>query len=277
MEYINLGKNKISVLGIGTYPLSGEVLNNILSTAVDVGYNLIDTAHKYNNEKDIGNFIASLNIKNNIYIETKLSTTQLTTKTFLGIKYKSKTVKQALKESCRKLGVDILDIYLLHSPYNCVKLYGKLIKLRNNGMVDFIGGCRMEISHLKEIYSRYNEYPSINQIEVHPFYSNKKLIDFCRNNGIVVEARSPFTHGDALEEFIGNSILSNIAKSHNKTVPQIILRWIIQQGVVAIPRSSYSAHIRENGDIFDFYLTNYEMQMIDSLNQNKSYGCLTSK
>ena len=277
MEHIDIESHKISFLGVGTYPIKGELLNTVLSTAVSVGYNLIDTAYKYNNEEEIGRFISSLRIGNKIYVETKLSTTQLTSQTFLGIVLKKKTIAQALKESCRKLGVDILDIYLLHGPYNCVNLYGELIKLRSAGKIALIGGCRLEIQHMDEIYARYKEYPSINQIELHPFLTNKNIINYCRERGIIVEARSPFTHGDALKDFLKNPTLCRIATLHRKTVPQIILRWIIQQGIIAIPRSSQVEHIKENADIFDFCLTEFQMQEIDSLNQDKSYGCLSSK
>lgn len=276
MDYIHIGKHKISLLGVGTFPLKGDILKSIIQSAVDSGYNLIDTAHKYQNEKEIGNIVSQYN-NNKIYIETKLSATQLISKSFLGFNYSKPTPLQALKESCKKIGVKSLDIYLLHGPTNCVDLYGELIKLRDAGKIDIIGGCRMEIQHMEEIYARYKEYPSINQIELHPFYTNKCIVNYCREKGIVVEARSPFTHGDALKDFLKNPTLCRIASIHQKTVPQIILRWIIQQGIIAIPRSSNVEHIKENADIFDFCLTEFQIQEIDSLNQDKSYGCLSSK
>lgn len=275
MDYINIGKHKISLLGVGTFPLQGDVLKSIIQSAVDTGYNLIDTAHKYQNETEVGNIVSQCNGKK-IYIETKLSVKQLISKSFLGFKYTRSSPLLALRESCKRIGVNSLDIYLLHGPTNCVNLYGELIKLRNAGKVDIIGGCRMEIQHMEEIYARYNEYPSINQIELHPFYTNKCIVNYCRKKGIVIEARSPFTHGDALKDFLTNPTLCRIATTHRKTVPQIILKWIIQQGIIAIPRSSQIGHIKENADIFDFYLSESQMQEIDSLNQDKSYGCLSS-
>lgn len=277
MDYIYIGKHKVSILGIGTYPLKGALLKSVLNTAIDEGYNLIDTAHKYQNEKDIGEFISLYKNIKHILVETKLSTTQLISKKKFGFKYNKKTPLQALKESCKKIGVNTLDIYLLHGPTNCVNLYGELIKLRNAGKVDIIGGCRMEIRHMEEIYERYKEYPSINQIEIHPFFTNKDIINYCKVKGITIEARSPFAHGDALADFQQNPVLCKIAQTHNKTIPQVILKWIIQQDIIVIPRSANSNHIKENADIFNFQLTTSEMDSIDSLNINKSYGCISSQ
>lgn len=267
--------NNFPQLGLGTFPLKGSCLLNCMQQAIKSGYNLIDTAYKYNNEEEIRDSLQLLNPNEKVIIQSKLSLTQLQRKKFLGITYDRTTPKDALKGSCSRLGVPCIDVYLLHSPNKCVALFGDLIQLRNQGLAKVVGGCRMEIDHLNEIRNLYGEYPAINQLEVHPYYSNRKLVDYCLQNDIVVEARSPFAHGDLMEQFLVEPNLITIARNHGKTIPQIILRWITQQGLTVIVRSSNPLHVKENAEIFDFELSTKEMGMIDALNKDMSMGCLS--
>ncbi len=115
----------------------------------------------------------------------------------------------------------------------------------------------------------------LNQIEIHPYHSSKELISFCQDNGIIVEARSPFAHGDALKDWGSDRILQNLSTEYQKTVPQIILRWITQQKVVVLPRSTTQKHIKDNINIFDFKMTESQLLMIDKLNRNQSFGIIS--
>jgi diketogulonate reductase-like aldo/keto reductase len=270
MNTVNAGVLNLSQIGLGTFPLKGETLQNALTAAVNNGYGLIDTAYKYQNETEIGNFLCN---NNHIVVQTKLSVTQLSYKKFLWLKFGNKSIKNAIEGSMERLRKQSLDVYLLHSPAkDYVDLYGDLKEFRTHNKVKAIGVCRFNEHQLQDIRNKHGEYPTINQIEVHPFCSNKRVIDFCKKNGIVVEARSLFTHGDAMQELMQSDILNGIAKEYNKSVPQIIVRWVIQQGLVAIVKSCTPNHIKENVDVFDFCLTDKQMSMIDSMNRNQSFG-----
>lgn len=274
MNTMNIGGLDISQVGLGTFPLKGESLQNALRCAAENGYTLIDTAYKYKNEAEIGSFLAACNVHEQpIIVQTKFSATQLSYKKFLWIKYGRKTTKDAIIGSMKRLQKDCLDIYLLHSPSKgYVDFYGDLIKYREQQKVKVIGVCKFDEQQLKDIKNAYGEYPAINQIEVHPYYTNKRVIEFCKDNGILIEARSLFTHGDALKELMQSDILQNIANEYNKSVPQIIVKWALQQGLVAIVQSGSSNHIKEDCEVFDFSLTEKQMSLVDSMNRNRSFG-----
>lgn len=279
MNFVNVGGLNLTQIGLGTFPLKGEVLQNAMAVAINNRYGLIDTAFKYKNETDIGEFLTqNVGIFPPVVVQTKFSVTQLTYKKFLWYKYGRNTTKDAIEGSLKRLGKQFLDIYLLHSPSNgYVSLYGDLKEFREQQRVKVIGVCKFDEHQLQDIYDNYGEYPAINQIEVHPFYTNKPLIEFCKEHGILVEARSIFTHGDALTELLNSKLLIDIAERYNKTVPQIILRWIVQQQLVAVVKSETERHIKENAQIFDFELSEIEMAKIDSLNKNQSFGYISTK
>lgn len=275
MNTINVGGLTLTQVGLGTFPLKDGALKNALATAVSNGYGLVDTAFKYQNETEIGDFF---NSGNQVIIQTKFSVTQLSYKKFFCLKYGRKTTKDAIEGSMERLRKQCLDVYLLHSPSNgYVDYYGDLKEFRGQNKVKAIGVCRFDKRQLQDIKDKHGEYPAINQIEVHPFYTNKRVIDFCKENGIVVEARSLFTHGDALQELMRSKILNGIAMEYGKSVPQIIVRWVVQQGLIAIVKSCTPNHIKENVDVFDFYLTDKQMAMIDSMNRDQSFGVKSEK
>lgn len=279
METVNVGGLNFSSIGLGTFPMKGELLKESLDCAINNGYTLIDTAFKYQNESEIGSFLSNINTpRNQIIVQTKFSATQLTYKKFLWFKYGRTTTEDAIKGSLERLQKKCLDVYLLHSPSNGFeKYYGDLMRFRGQGMVKMIGVCRFDESQLQKIRETCGEYPIINQIEIHPFYTNKKVIDFCKENGIAVEARSLFAHGDIMEELLQSDMLKSIAKEYDKSIQQIVIRWVVQQGLVAIVKSGSQSHIKENIDVFDFSLTGKQMSMIDSMNRNQSFGLVSGK
>lgn len=279
METVNVGGLNFSSIGLGTFPMKGELLKESLDCAINNGYTLIDTAFKYQNESEIGSFLSNINTpRNQIIVQTKFSATQLTYKKFLWFKYGRTTTEDAIKGSLERLQKKCLDVYLLHSPSNGFeKYYGDLMRFRGQGMVKMIGVCRFDESQLQKIRETCGEYPIINQIEIHPFYTNKKVIDFCKEKGIAVEARSLFAHGDIMEELLQSDMLKSIAKEYDKSIQQIVIRWVVQQGLVAIVKSGSQSHIKENIDVFDFSLTGKQMSMIDSMNRNQSFGLVSGK
>ncbi len=277
MEYKTLINGKqLPLVGLGTYPLHGKQLRDSLRMAVDLGYTLFDTAHKYENEREIGDYLKDNTIRN-IEITSKICGTQyLGRRRYLYLNKRS--VKKSYAVSCRKLGVDRLGLYLLHSCSfnNYQDAYSELIDLYKSGKVDAIGVCNASIDNLLSIYEVCHEYPMVNQVEIYPFCSRSELTDFCKKNGIAVMAHSPFAHGDVMHEMLSNSILTELSKKYNKSVAQIILRWIVQQDMIVIPRSTNYDRLKENINIFDYSLSGEDMYRIDSLNRNESYGVRSS-
>ena len=274
MEYVNVGALRFPQIGLGTFPMKGEVLAKSLAEAYNFGYRLFDTAYKYSNESELAD-----NLKNkdaDCIVQTKFSVTQLSYKKFLWFKYDKKTMDHALDGSMQRLGMNCLDVYLLHAPSKgYVDFFENLLRYKEQNKVQVAGVCRFNERQLQDIKDAHGVFPELNQIEVHPYYSNKKLIEFCKEKGIVVEARTVLTHGDALESFMQSEKLKKIAADCGKSVPQVILRWVVQQGLIAIVKSETSHHIKENIEVFDFYLTDQQMSMIDSLNRNESFGCVS--
>lgn len=277
MEYLDVEGKEMPLVGLGCFSLHGKVLIESLTTALEEGYELFDTAFKYDNEKEIGRCITSNTIKREgIIIQTKVCARQL-----LGSKMlfwlDKKSISSAFEYSCKRLGRDYIDVYLIHSPFvKVANYYKKLVELKDAGKIGIIGVCNFNREQLQTIKSVTGGFPMFNQIEIHPYHNSKELVAFCRDNGIVVEARSPFAHGDALHDWLANEALQKIANEYNKSVPQIILRWVTQQNVIALPRSKTSQHIKDNINIFDFSLTGTQVSVIDKLNRDQSYGFVSS-
>ena len=265
-------------IGLGTYPMCGARLKTAIETALSNGYTLFDTAFKYGNESEVARNLKSCPPSERIIVQTKISVAQLSNKHFLGIRCGRNTERDALRGSLKRLGRKKLDVYLVHSPAKGYEsIYSSLIRFRQEGLVNVVGVCGFQEDHLRTIKNKFGEYPAINQIEVHPYHSNRRLVDFCKDNGIIVEARSPFAHGDALNEFVSNSVLSSIAEEYSKTVPQVIIRWLIQQGIIVIAKSENPVHIAENINVFGFEFAESEMNAIDNLNQNCSFGFVSKQ
>lgn len=273
MEYVVLRNGvKMPLLGFGTWPLKGEVLHNSFKYAFNSGFKLFDTANLYENEVDLGNIISLYQVdRDQLFLTSKINSNLYNgRKRYLWINKIS--VDKAYFKSCKRLKTDYLDLYLLHSPFeNYLKAWGEMISLVKNKKVRAIGVCNFDINKLECIKSSYGEYPMVNQIEMHPFNQQKNVFDFCKKNGIQIQAFSPFASGKILKELMENKILLSIASNHNKTIPQIILRWLIQLKVAVVPNSKSKIHIEENTDVFDFSLSEKEMDSISSLDRKKSY------
>ena len=165
-------------------------------------------------------------------------------------------------------------ILLLHSMFdNYLNAYCQLINLYESGCVSAIGVCNCDsIEQLRTLKDKCGQYPMINQIEVHPLRSQSKLVDYCQEHGITVIARSPFAHGKILKPMTQN--LGKLSELYGKNIPQIILRWLIQRNIIAIPRTSNALHLKENIDTFGFDLSDSDMLTINSLDKDLSFGCI---
>ena len=255
--------NKIRMpwFGYGTYKSSGKELIEGVKFALSLGYRLIDTAEMYGNEEEIGKAIKESGIpRKEIFITSKVWNTNQGYETTL----------KSFNNSLKRLDVDYLDLYLIHWPVSgkYIETWKALEKLYRDGKVRAIGVSNFLIHHLQNIMDKCEIVPMVNQIEFHPHLVQKDLLNFCKINKIQVEAWSPLMRGriNDIPEIV------NIAKKYNKTPAQIVLRWDLQHEVVTIPKSVHKERIKENANIFDFELSDSDMKIIDSLDQNKRYG-----
>jgi diketogulonate reductase-like aldo/keto reductase len=246
----------IPQLGFGTYQMheTAEAEPAILA-ALEVGYRHIDTAQMYDNEAAIGRAIKKSGIhRAEIFVTTKF--------------YAGKSPKEELAKSLERLGLEYIDLYLLHWPLsNRLELWKEFIEVQAQGLAKSIGVCNFTINHLKELLENSEYVPQVNQVEFSPFLYQKELLEFCSGKNIVLEAYSPLTRGHQLD----NPTLIPIAQAHGKTSAQILIRWALQHGVVPLPKSSKPSRIKQNAQVFDFELNEDEMRQLDGLNIDKHY------
>ena len=246
------------ILGFGTNTLNGETCVRCVSEAISVGYRLIDTAHIYGNEESVGAGIKKSGIKREeLFITSKLWVDDSG--------YES--TKKAFETSINKLGVEYLDLYLIHRPRGDVKGTWKAMEeLYEEGKIKAIGVSNFEPDQLDELMTYARFKPTINQIETHVFFQQHIPYEFLKKSEVQMEAWSPFAAGR--NDIFNNQTLADIGKQYNKSIAQVCLRWHYQRGIVAIPRSSQKAHMIENLDIFDFELSKSDIQTISKLDLN---------
>lgn len=247
-------------LGFGTNTLNGDIAVRSVADAISVGYRLIDTAHVYGNEEAVGEGIKKSGIdRKELFITSKLWVD------FAG--YES--TKKAFQTTLDKLGLEYLDLYLIHRPRGDVKGSWKAMEeLYEAGKIKAIGVSNFDANQLSELLSYAIVKPAINQIETHVFFQEHKPYENLKKTAVQMEAWSPFAAGR--NGIFSNPTLGAIGKKHDKSIAQVCLRWHFQRGVVAIPRSKQKAHMIENLDIFNFKLDDEDMQTIATLDLNKT-------
>ncbi|RYG73711.1 aldo/keto reductase [Lentibacillus lipolyticus] len=248
--------------GLGVYKVEdGQVAVNAVRTALEHGYRSIDTASYYQNERGVGQGIRESSVpREEIFVTSKVWNDEQGYESTL----------RAFESSLEKLGLDYLDLYLIHWPVKgkYKDTWKALEKLYEERKVRAIGVSNFHVHHLQNLMSDANVKPVIDQVEYHPHLTQEKLKTFCEQEDIQLEAWSPLKRGRLLDE----PVITQIAKKYNKTPAQVILRWDIQNHVVTIPKSTHEHRIRENAAIFDFELTEEEMRQISSLNRNDRAG-----
>lgn len=257
---------KMPWFGLGVFKVEeGQELVNAVKSAIKNGYRSIDTAAIYGNEEGVGKGIQE-GLKETGISREELFVTSKVWNSDLG--YESTIA--AFETSLAKLGLEYLDLYLIHWPVEgkYKDAWKALETLYKEGRVKAIGVSNFQIHHLEDLMKEAEIKPIINQVEYHPRLTQKELHAFCKENGIQLEAWSPLMQGQLLE----NETLQEIATKYNKSVAQIILRWDLQNGVVTIPKSTKEHRIIENANVFDFALTSDDMATIDGLNQNHRVG-----
>ncbi len=230
-----------------------------VSYALQKGYRLIDNSVSYQNEKFLGKAIKDCGVnRDEIFVTTRVSNSQ---------QYRG-NIRSQLMKSLRDLDMEYIDLYMFHWPVtdHYLSTWEQMVELYQEGYVKALGVANCHKHHLEEIIDHSNVIPAINQIEVHPLFSQKPLIEYCKSKGVVVEAYTPLARND--ERLLRNRILEDIGKKYHKTIQQIVLRWHIQNGLIPVPRSLNPNRQLENLCIFDFELTSDEMDKIDSININ---------
>ena len=251
--------NKMPILALGVWQAGNQTKQAVLS-ALEMGYRHIDTAAVYGNEEEVGKAIKESGVpRKEIFITTKLWNEDIR----LG------KTREALMVSLNKLGLDYIDLYLIHWPANgYVDAYLEMEKLVREGYIKNIGVSNFKKHHLENLLSQVHVIPAVNQIEFNPRMQDEEIYKFCQNKGIVLEAWSPLGSGTYLKI----PEIQTLAERYHKTSAQIILRWLVQKGIVILPKSVHEERIIENAQIFDFELKNEDMYIVDTLNQNLRTG-----
>ena len=250
---------EIPLNGIGTYSLLNEVCYNSVLYALQNGVRLIDTAYIYRNEEEVARAVRDSKIdRKDVFVITKLYPNQYD------------DAENAINEALKKLGY--IDMMLLHHPgNNDVEAYKAIEKAVKEGKIKSIGLSNWYIKELKEFLPKINIMPALVQNEIHPYYQDTEVVEYIQSLGIAVQAWYPLGGRGHQRELLNDSVLKEIAKKHNKSVAQIILRWHLQRGVIVIPGSSNRAHIIENTELYDFELSDDEMRRISKLNRNEKH------
>lgn len=247
--------------GIGTYSLTGDVCYNSITSALNSGVRLIDTAYMYHNEEEVGRAIRDSNVpREEIFVITKIYPTQFD------------NPEEAIEMALEKLDIGYIDMMLLHHPGDGdVEAYKAMEKYVEDGKIRSIGLSNWYVEELEEFLPQINITPALVQNEIHPYYQENDVIPYIQNLGIVVQGWYPFGGRGHTSELLGNETIVDIAKEHGVSAAQVILRWNLQKGVVVIPGSSNPEHIKENTEIYDFELTNDEMDRINALDRNEKH------
>lgn len=258
---------QIPAVGYGTFRVKdSDELAEKVTLAIKEGYRHIDTAHIYGNEVSVGRGIKKaidegIVTRDELFVTSKVWNNGLTYDETLA----------AYEESLQKLGLDYLDLYIIHWPGQddrYIEVYKALEELYNNKRVRTIGVSNFHVHHLEKLLKQATIVPAINQIEFQPRLTQVEVREFCKKHGIQVEAWSPLMNG----EILNDPTLIEIANQHNKSTAQIILKWDLQNDVITIPKSITPSRIRENIDIFDFTLSREDLEKISSLNEDFHYG-----
>ena len=253
---------KMPYFGLGVYKVEeGQQMEETVHTALNIGYRLIDTASFYENEEGVGKAIRESGIpREDIFVTTKVWNSDQGYDSAL----------KAFETSFNKLGLDYIDLYLIHWPVSAKykDTWKALERLYHEGAVKAIGVSNFQPHHLEDIIATGNEKPVVNQVECHPLLTQAEVKEFCAKHDIKVQAWSPIARGRVLD----HPVLVNLAEKYQKSPAQVILRWHLQQDVIIIPKSVNEKRLKENANIFDFELSAEDMKQIDSLNQNQRFG-----
>jgi len=252
--------NKMPVLGLGTWKLNERTADTIVS-ALQMGYRMIDTSGDYGTQPGIGEGLKkSGKSRDEYYLVTKVE--------------EDDDAYQATKQDLSELGLEYADLMLIHRPPTRgvgTDLWRGLQRARDEGLTRDIGVSNYSVDQLKELMDKSGETPAVNQIEWSPFGFSRQMLEFCQHNGIIIQAYSPLTRGERLND----ELLDELADKHETTPPLVLLRWSLQIGAVPIVKANQLNHLQENLEVFDFELDDEDMNRLNGLNDQ--YSSLSSK
>jgi 2,5-diketo-D-gluconate reductase A len=254
---------RIPQLGFGVFQVEPEKTQEVVESALSAGYRHIDTAAAYNNERGVGAAIAASDLaRDELYVTTKL----------WNANHQHDKALAAFDESLDKLGLDYVDLYLIHWPLpmfdEYVDAWKALEEIAASGRAKAIGVSNFLEDHLQRLFDETEVVPAVNQIELHPEFQQRDLQQFCTDHGIAVEAWSPLASG----QIVDREDVRAVAEKYGKTAAQVTLRWHLDEGRIVIPKSNNPERQRENFDILDFSLTPEELAVFDELDQNRRIG-----
>lgn len=265
MKYITLNNGvKIPQLGFGLWQVPDEVTDGAVLKAFETGYRLIDTATVYGNEAGVGRAIQASDLsREELFIITKVWNSD----------HGYEETLAAYDRSLELLGLDYVDLYLIHWPVpeydRFIETYQAMEKLYKEGRVRAIGVCNFHIEHLERLLDECEVPPVVNQVERHPYFQQEELKEFCQKHNIHLQSWSPLMTGGAVLE---DEVLADLAKKYGKTPAQVALRWQIDSGAIVIPKSVTPARIEENFNIFDFELSDEDLERIEGINRRERKG-----
>lgn len=263
---LSTGTDTIDIpqLGFGVWQVPDDEVDAAISTALEVGYRSIDTARLYGNEEGVGRAIEATDLsRDELFVTTKVWSDD----------HGFDSTIAAFDASMARLGLDVLDLFLIHWPTPArdkyVDTWKALLQLREDGRVRAVGVCNFEVEHLQRLHDETGEFPAINQVELHPYLQQAELRSFHADHGILTEAWSPLASGGSVLE---DAVVRRIADKHGVTPAQAILRWHIQIGNVVIPKSVTPGRIAENFDIFGFELDDEDVAAFTPLDRSERTG-----
>jgi diketogulonate reductase-like aldo/keto reductase len=268
MKYVTFNNGVVMpMLGFGVYGLAeGTQCVDTVKYAIETGYRCIDTASGYDNEASVGKAVRESGVpREEIFVTTKLGNGD----------QRSGDVIRACDESLAKLGMDYVDLYIIHWPCkgHYTDAWLSLEKICKAGKARAVGVSNFQPHHIEDIKKVWSIVPALNQVELHPFLTQKPLMEYCFGLHIAPQAWSPLGGNRPLQERIFNSgAIQAICEKYNKSPAQVVLRWNLDTGVITIPKSANPNRIKENYDIFDFELTPEEVASIDALNKDERGG-----
>src|SRR5664280_1726874 len=254
MQVVEAKGFQIPIIGLGTWALRGRDCARLVEQAIRIGYRHVDTAQMYDNEAAVGEGVRASGLRGEVMVTTKVQPERLA----------PHDVERSVKESLAQLRLDVIDLLLIHWPNPRVPLaetLGAMAKMKREGYAKAIGVSNFTVALLDEANKVSSEPLVCNQVECHPYLDQDKVIAVSRKHGMAVVAYSPIARGEAK----GDELLVRIGKAHEKTAAQVCLRWLTQQGIVVIPRTSKIERLAENLAIFDFDLSDAEMKEIAGL------------
>lgn len=261
MDFVTLNNGVgMPKLGFGTYQILKEETQQAVRDALDVGYRLIDTAQSYNNEEEVGNAIRESGIpREEIFITTKVWLEN----------YGYEKCRESVLKSLEKLQTDYIDLVLLHQPFSdYYAAYHALEDLYKQGVIRAIGVSNFYPDRLSDIVAFNEITPQVNQIEINPLFQQEEARANMEKNDVQTEAWGPFREG--IDDLFTNPILTEIGAQYGKTAAQVILRWLMQRNIVTLAKSVHKDRMQENYDIFDFELSNEDMEKISAMDEKKT-------